>query len=1000
MEHSTAGQPARNQALQAASARERRRTAADLAAGIRQGRIARAAGNLLFHTAGRDFSGKLGGLLDLLAGDFTDDRGYVLDFLVTLAVDLHSYLPHWVLADRLAAGELERAGDRVLRLLEELSGRDQAAARRLHAQLREQAERRLRVEGLDEARAALEAARLAGASLTDFVHNSVAELARSNLLRAALAAEPGEGTELGNDYAAFLKPFLRLGGSFVTTNPVLIKLAWDLDPEHWNRRVDDLIGGRWTREELAGLVAGGEEALAAAVEEISSLVTMAVVEENCRLLRDIYLVSQGRRGMVSLQVNPRNHDDSAGMVAEALRLYAGLETRLQGIPNVVFKLPATAAGRTAAVELTGQGIGVTITVNFSLFQTLGFAEALRESRAPVCYIALMNGRLAGPVHDELAALPGGAEAARWAGVEVARKARRLLYGGRQAGGLGLDPGKVRLLIASLRIYDDWLPDISELWGCPVITFFPNARAAFDRHDREIKADAVYGDTPAAELEILSRSEIFRQAWYLPGDPDFFRPRRVLSLEAEDAEALMDWPPVAATMKQFIQLYEEMGGLIRRRIEKLGQKTKSKEQTMSDFEQARGLLKEFKGDAYLYGEGVLAKLGPRVAAVAKRAALVRDTFPGSDTFVAVIKGSLAAAGVELSAEIRGAGPNCPREDLFRIAEELKAADPEVLVSFGGGSTIDATKAAEVLRTLGGDIEDYFGVGLVTRVLEASGKHLTPHFAIQTVASSGAHLTKYSNITDLSSGQKKLIVDEAIVPAYPVFDYEVTYAAPKSLTSDGALDGIAHSLEVLYSAVGQPFYDKMKVVAGATISLVVSYLPRLVANPEDREAREAMCLATDLGGYAIMIGGTNGGHLTSFSLVDVLSHGRACALMNPYYTVFFAPAIEDALRMVGAIYKRAGFTDEDIESLGGRELGVAVAKAMFALAGKIGFPVRLSEVPGFSEGHIERALTAAKNPQLKMKLQNMPVPLTAEMIDEYMGPILEAARSGDLNLIRNV
>jgi len=47
-----------------------------------------------------------------------------------------------------------------------------------------------------------------------------------------------------------------------------------------------------------------------------------------------------------------------------------------------------------------------------------------------------------------------------------------------------------------------------------------------------------------------------------------------------------------------------------------------------------------------------------------------------------------------------------------------------------------------------------------------------------------------------------------------------------------------------------------------------------------------------------------------------------------------------------------------------------------------------------------LAAAKNPQLKMKLQNMPVPLTAEMIDEYMGPILEAARDGDLSLIKNV
>jgi alcohol dehydrogenase len=37
---------------------------------------------------------------------------------------------------------------------------------------------------------------------------------------------------------------------------------------------------------------------------------------------------------------------------------------------------------------------------------------------------------------------------------------------------------------------------------------------------------------------------------------------------------------------------------------------------------------------------------------------------------------------------------------------------------------------------------------------------------------------------------------------------------------------------------------------------------------------------------------------------------------------------------------------------------------------------------------------------MKLENMPVPLTAEMVDDYMAPVLEAAREGELSLVRNV
>jgi alcohol dehydrogenase class IV len=416
--------------------------------------------------------------------------------------------------------------------------------------------------------------------------------------------------------------------------------------------------------------------------------------------------------------------------------------------------------------------------------------------------------------------------------------------------------------------------------------------------------------------------------------------------------------------------------------------------------ARELLRQFKGESYLFGTGVLPNAGAVAARVGERAALVRGTFPGSDEYVKAIRASLAKAGVALAAEIKGARPNSPREDLLRITEELRKAMPRVVISFGGGSTIDATKAADVLYTLEGQIDDYFGVGLVSAALARTGKSLLPHVAIQTVASSAAHLTKYANVTDVATSQKKLIVDDAIVPARPVFDYQLSFSMPKALVADGAFDGHSHSLEVLYGAVGKPYYDKARDIAETCITLIVENLPRVTADPQDTEAREALCLATDLGGYAIMVSGTSGGHLTSFSLVDILSHGRACGIMNPYYTVFYAPAIEEPLHAVGRIYRRAGLMSEDPDKLSGRELGVAVAWAMLEFARRVGVPTRLSDVAGFGPGHIERALTAARDPQLRMKLQNMPVPMTAEMVDTYMRPILEAAASGDLSLIKNV
>lgn len=422
--------------------------------------------------------------------------------------------------------------------------------------------------------------------------------------------------------------------------------------------------------------------------------------------------------------------------------------------------------------------------------------------------------------------------------------------------------------------------------------------------------------------------------------------------------------------------------------------------MTEFEKARRLLREFKGDAYLHGLGVLPQVGVATAGLGRRAAFIGCRFPGCDCYMDAIRAALTAAGVTIVGETDGAAPNAPREDLARITDFLRRVAPDVIVSFGGGSTIDAVKAAEVLRTLGGTIEDYFGAGLVTAAAQQQGRTLTPHVAIQTAASSAAHLTKYSNITDLHTGQKKLIIDLAIVPQRPVFDYETTFDAPPGLTADGALDGISHALEVLYSAVGKPEYARAADVARAAIGLAVQHLPRVLADPRHPTSREALGLATDLGGYAIMIGGTNGAHLTSFSLVDVLPHGRACGMLNPYWTVFFAPAIEAPLRLVGQIYRDAGYIATDLDRLAGRDLGLAVAEGMIAFEAAVGFPTRLADVPGFTPEHIGRALAAAKNPQLKSKLENMPVPMTAEMVDDYMGPVLAAATSGDLTGIRNV
>jgi alcohol dehydrogenase len=431
------------------------------------------------------------------------------------------------------------------------------------------------------------------------------------------------------------------------------------------------------------------------------------------------------------------------------------------------------------------------------------------------------------------------------------------------------------------------------------------------------------------------------------------------------------------------------------------------------ESARQLLTEWKGDSYAFGFDVLERTADYAGRYGKRALLIVASLgkTWADEIFKPVAGSLRNKGIEFEV-VLGARPNAPREDVYRLALHVARMRPEVIIAIGGGSTIDAAKAADVLATfspvavqailqvtesVAGTIDPYFGVGNVSKVKNQAGKNLIPLVAVQTAASSAAHLTKYSNITDVVTGQKKVIVDEAVVPPGAVFDYGVTFGTPMDLALDGGLDGVSHAWEVFMGASGAT-YEKIKGVASTCLRLIVHGLPRVKRDARDREARLCLGLGTDLGGYSIMIGGTSGPHLGSFSLVDVLSHGRACAVLDPYYTVLFGPSIQDQLRVFADILQEAGFIKAKIEGKKGRTLAILVARGLIQFSKSIGFPTTLAEA-GVPKAHLKKMIQAAKDPQLKSKLQNMPTPMEAERgdVDRLMKPTLEAAFTGNLDLI---
>jgi alcohol dehydrogenase len=419
--------------------------------------------------------------------------------------------------------------------------------------------------------------------------------------------------------------------------------------------------------------------------------------------------------------------------------------------------------------------------------------------------------------------------------------------------------------------------------------------------------------------------------------------------------------------------------------------------------AKTILSGWKKESYSFGAGAIENAAGLARKLGDRAHLVCGATARSSGFLEKIEREFAGLEITIAGRSRGAAENSPLEDVERVRADIAQSEPDVVVSLGGGSLIDAAKASIVLACCGGRCDDYFGVGRVVAACKEGSVSLVPHLAIMTASASAAHLTKYANVTNLQTKQKKLVIDPVITPNAAVFDYAVTASMSTRFTAVGAWDGIGHLCEVYY---GFPQSDSrfrgLETAVLTGLELILKGLPAALADPANREARVSLGLATDLGGYAIMTGSTNGPHLNSFSLVDVAEHGLAVAVLQAYYGCFFTPVIEEKIRNLLHIFLKHGYggTAADPASISGRALGMAYGQALQAFARATGMPTRVSELKGFTPAHREKILGAAKDPALSSKLESMPRPMRANDVDHLMGPLLDAAISGDLSLVPDV
>jgi len=104
--------------------------------------------------------------------------------------------------------------------------------------------------------------------------------------------------------------------------------------------------------------------------DLFEAVAVVDIQEAADVLRAVYDSSAGADGFVSLEVSPTLAHDAEGTIRDARRLWAAVDR-----PNLMIKVPATAAGISAVEELISEGINVNVTLMFSMQHYEDVAQA-------------------------------------------------------------------------------------------------------------------------------------------------------------------------------------------------------------------------------------------------------------------------------------------------------------------------------------------------------------------------------------------------------------------------------------------------------------------------------------------------------------------------------------------------------------------------------------------------------------------------------------------------
>src|SRR6185503_15803406 len=286
---------------------------------------------------------------------------------------------------------------------------------------------------------------------------------------------------------------------------------------------------------------------------------------------------------------------------------------------------------------------------------------------------------------------------------------------------------------------------------------------------------------------------------------------------------------------------------------------------------------------VFGAGAIEQLGELARELNfRRTLLVADCGLLASGHVEEAVGPLTKAGVEI-VRFHDFDVNPDSRMVENGSVFVASLNIDSIVGLGGGSSLDCAKGINFLLTNGGQIQDYLGYGKTT-------KPLLPMIGVPTTAGTGSEVQSYAVISDAGSHRKMACGDPGAAFRLAILDPQLTLSQPHAVTAASGFDAIAHAVETYVSTSRTPASEMFSREAWRLLS---SNYERVLADPNNLPAREAMQLGASLAGIAIensMLGAT---HACANPLTAHYgtTHGVALAMLLPSVVRWNGPSAAD-------------------------------------------------------------------------------------------------------------